>query len=205
VHESIYDKFKSAMVKFAEAYVVGDGSLQTTTHGPVQNLMQYEYVKTFFDDIEKQDWKVATGGKIEPSTGYFIQPTIIDRPPDDSRIVVDEPFGKCTSFTWITPCLPVAGPIVPLLSWSEEKEVIARANNTATGLGASVWAKDLDKASEVAKQMRAGTVWINSHFDLSPMATFGGHKESGIGSEWGLDGMKAQCNAQTLFFNKNPI
>lgn len=193
------------MVKFAEAYVVGDGSQQTTTHGPVQNLMQYEHVKTFFDDIETQGWKVATGGKIEPSPGYFIRPTIIDRPADNSRIVVDEPFGKSTPFNCMISFLLVLGPIVPLLSWSDEKEVVDRANDTATGLGASVWAKDLEKASIIAKQMRAGTVWINSHFDLSPMATFGGHKQSGIGSEWGLDGMKAQCNAQTLFFNKNPI
>lgn len=56
--------------------------------------MQYERVKTFFDDIEKQGWKVATGGKIEASSGYFVTPTIIDRPPEKSRIVVEEPFGK---------------------------------------------------------------------------------------------------------------
>jgi acyl-CoA reductase-like NAD-dependent aldehyde dehydrogenase len=56
--------------------------------------MQCSRVKTFFDDIEKQGWKVAAGGRIEPSTGYMVTPTIIDRPPDNSRIVVEEPFGK---------------------------------------------------------------------------------------------------------------
>ena len=56
--------------------------------------MQYEKVKTFFKDIEKEDWKVAVGGKIDPSLGYFITPTVIDRPPDSSRIVVEEPFGR---------------------------------------------------------------------------------------------------------------
>jgi acyl-CoA reductase-like NAD-dependent aldehyde dehydrogenase len=56
--------------------------------------MQYSRAKTFFDDIEKQGWKVAAGGRIEPSTGYMVTPTIIDRPPDNSRIVVEEPFGK---------------------------------------------------------------------------------------------------------------
>jgi acyl-CoA reductase-like NAD-dependent aldehyde dehydrogenase len=59
--------------------------------------MQYDRVKTFFDDIEKQGWRVATGGKIEQSSGYFITPTIIDKPADNSRIVVDEPFGKSTA------------------------------------------------------------------------------------------------------------
>ncbi|KAJ6084183.1 hypothetical protein N7486_010983 [Penicillium sp. IBT 16267x] len=186
VHESIYDKFKEAMVKSVDGYVVGDGSQPTTTHGPIQNAMQYARVKTFFDDIEVQGWKAVAGGKIEESAGYFIHPTIIDNPPEDSRIVVEEPFG----------------PIVPLLKWSDEKDVIERANNTVNGLGASVWGKDLDRAGKVAKQLQAGTVWVNTHFELSPLAPFGGHKESGLGSEWGVDGMKAHCNAQVLFFKK---
>lgn len=75
-------------------YTIGDGSQPGISHGPLQNTMQYSRVKTFFDDIEKQGWKVATGGKIEASNGYMIAPTIIDRPPEDSRIVVEEPFGQ---------------------------------------------------------------------------------------------------------------
>jgi acyl-CoA reductase-like NAD-dependent aldehyde dehydrogenase len=82
------------MVKHVKAYTLGDGSQEGISHGPVQNTMQYEKVKTFFRDIEKQGWKVATGGKIDPSPGYFITPTVIDRPPEDSRIVVEEPFGR---------------------------------------------------------------------------------------------------------------
>lgn len=106
VHESIYDKFKEAMVKAVKNYTIGDGLQPTSTHGPVQNSMQYERVKTFFNDIEKQGWKVATGGKVEPSSGYFISPTIIDKPADDSRIVVEEPFGEpsisSSSRLWLT-------------------------------------------------------------------------------------------------------
>jgi acyl-CoA reductase-like NAD-dependent aldehyde dehydrogenase len=93
VHESIYEKFRDSLVKHVKAYVLGDGSKEGISHGPLQNSMQYERVKTFFDDIEKQGWKVAVGGKIEPSSGYFITPTIIDNPAEDSRIVVEEPFG----------------------------------------------------------------------------------------------------------------
>ncbi|KAG7406120.1 putative aldehyde dehydrogenase FUS7 [Fusarium oxysporum f. sp. rapae] len=136
-----------------------------------------------------QGWKVATGGKIDPSPGYFITPTVIDRPPDDSRIVVEEPFG----------------PIVPLLSWKDEEDVIARANNSLMGLGASIWCNDLKKAEKAAREIQAGSVWINTHFDLSPMAPFGGHKESGLGVEWGTNGLKELCNVQTLFLNKHII
>lgn len=97
------------------------------------------------------------------------------------------------------------GPIVPLLSWSNEAEVIERANDTTMGLGASIWTNDLGHAAEVARQIQAGTVWINTHFDLSPMAPFGGHKESGIGVEWGTNGFKMFCNVQTLFLNKHIV
>ncbi|RFU73366.1 aldehyde dehydrogenase [Trichoderma arundinaceum] len=186
VHESIYEQFRDAMVKNVKAYTLGDGSQEGISHGPLQNSMQYERVKTFFEDIEKQGWNVAVGGKIDPSKGFFIAPTIIDRPPEKSRIVVEEPFG----------------PIVPLLSWSTEEEVIARANDTTLGLGASVWSNDVEKATRVAREIEAGSVWINSHFDISPLVPFGGHKESGIGSEWGANGLKGFCNVQSLFVSK---
>ncbi|KAF6832982.1 aldehyde dehydrogenase [Colletotrichum musicola] len=189
VHESIFPQFKQALVKHVKGYTVGDGSQKGVTHGPLQNSMQFERVKTFFSDIKSQGWEVAVGGEIEASQGYFITPTIIDRPPENSRLVVEEPFG----------------PIVPLLSWKDESEVIERANDTTMGLGASVWTNDLDKAAEVARQIQAGTVWVNTHFDLSPMAPFGGHKESGIGTEWGLNGLKGFCNVQTLFLNKHVV
>ena len=83
--------------------------------------MQYEKVKTFFSDIDKEKWNVAVGGKNEDKPGYFITPTIIDRPAEDSRIVTEEPFG----------------PIVPLLKWTDEADVLRRANADKTGLGAS--------------------------------------------------------------------
>ncbi|KAL3460195.1 Aldehyde/histidinol dehydrogenase [Aspergillus heterothallicus] len=189
VHEDIYEPFKAALVKHVESYKLGNGAEDGVTHGPLQNEMQYNRVKTFFEDIKKQGWSAVTGGEIQPSSGYFIRPTIIDRPPENSRIVVEEPFG----------------PIVPLLSWRDEEDVIERANNTSMGLGASVWSNDPAKAGEIGKRLEAGNVWINTHFDLSPLAPFGGHKESGIGTEWGSNGLKGFCNVQTLFLNKDVV
>lgn len=187
IHESIYEKFREAMVEQIKPLKVGNGFDEGVTHGPIQNSMQYERVKGFFADVEKQGHKVAVGGKIDHgSKGYFINPTIIDNPPDDSRIVVEEPFG----------------PIVPILSWSSEDEVIARANNTKMGLGASVWSSNTETAERIARQLEAGTVWCNTHFDLSPTQPFGGVKESGMGVEWGLQGMKSYCNSQVLVVNK---
>ncbi|KAH6611303.1 aldehyde dehydrogenase [Trichoderma cornu-damae] len=187
VHESIYDQFRDAMVKHIKAYTLGDGSQHGVSHGPLQNAAQYERVKTFFDDIERQGWKVAVGGTMEPSDGYFVAPTVIDRPPEKSRIVVEEPFG----------------PIVPLLSWTSEEDVVSRANNSTMGLGASIWSNDVAKATRIAREIEAGTVWVNAHFDISPFVPFGGHKESGIGTEWGPGGLKGFCNVQSLFVSKS--
>lgn len=137
-----------------------------------------------YSEIGKQSWKIAVGGGIrESAKGYFIEPCIIDNPPEDSRIVAEEPFG----------------PIVPLLKWSSEDDVLERANALPHGLGASVWSKDLDRAERMARQLSAGSVWVNSHFDVAPDVPFGGHKESGIGVEFGLEGFKHYTNVRSLW------
>ena len=98
IHESIYEQFREALVQQIKPLKVGNGFEEGVTHGPIQNAMQYERVKGFFADIEKQGQKVAIGGKIDhESKGYFITPTIVDNPSDDSRIVVEEPFGELHS------------------------------------------------------------------------------------------------------------
>ncbi|PHH91605.1 hypothetical protein CDD83_11009 [Cordyceps sp. RAO-2017] len=156
VHEKIYDKFMKAMVAFAKNIKTGDGFESDVLVGPIQNAMQYEKVKEFYADVAKSKWKHALEGQVlKNRKGYFITPTIIDNPPEDSQVVVEEPFG----------------PIVPVMKWSDEDDVIHRANNTKTGLGASVWTD----------------------------VPFGGHKWSGIGNENGMTGMKSYCNSRSLW------
>lgn len=186
VHESIHEKFRDAMVEYTRTLKVGEGNEEGVFLGPIQNSMQFDKVKTFFNDIEKEKWNVAVGGKNDDRPGYFINPTIIDKPSDTSRIVTEEPFG----------------PIVPLMTWSDEADVVRRANDTKMGLGASVWSNDLEQANRIARQLDAGSVWVNTHLEVAPNAAFGGHKESGIGFEWGVGGLKAFCNVQTLFLKK---
>lgn len=94
------------------------------------------------------------------------------------------------------------GPIFPVLEWDTEEEVLRRANDSNAGLGASVWSRDLDRASRIAKGIKAGSVWVNSHLAPRPDAAFGGYKESGLGAEFGSAGLKAYCNTQTLFLRK---
>lgn len=70
------------------------------------------------------------------------------------------------------------------------------------GLGASVWSTDLEEAKRIASQLEAGNVWVNTHLEVDPMFPFSGHKESGIGSEWAISGLKSFCNVQTLMVRK---
>lgn len=187
VHEKIYDQFLDKLVNFVKTLKVGAGTESDVFIGPVQNKMQFEKAKDLFSSIPTEKLKAALGGNIEDSTGYFIHPTIIDNPPESSRVVQEEPFA----------------PILPMVKWSDEDDVIARANAGETGLGSSVWSKDLDRASRIASQMQAGKVWINTHFEVAPNVPFGGHKQSGIGVEWGLSGLLGYCNSQTLWLKKS--
>ncbi|CAG8255802.1 unnamed protein product [Penicillium salamii] len=187
VHEKIYDEFLEKLVTFVKTLKVGDGTEEDTFFGPVQNEMQFEKAKDLFSSLSTESLKTALGGSIEKSHGYYIHPTIVDNPPESSRVVQEEAFA----------------PILPVLKWSDEDDVLERANALKTGLGSSVWSKDFDRASRMADQLQSGSVWVNSHFDVSPTAPMGGHKESGMGMEWGLTGLLTYCNSQTRWLKKS--
>lgn len=93
IHCSIYPEMREALVKCTQELKMGDGALPGITLGPVQNLMQYDKVKQYYSQIQTDSWKVAVGGSLSESPGYFLNPTIIDNPQDDSSIVTEEPFG----------------------------------------------------------------------------------------------------------------
>ncbi|KAI1840468.1 hypothetical protein JX266_013352 [Neoarthrinium moseri] len=185
VHENIYDQFLAAMVATTKQFKTGDHNDPEAFFGPIQNRMKYEKLQKFYSQIGEEGWKTALGGEPGPKEGkgFYMPPTIIDNPPDDSSIVVDEPFG----------------PIVPVLKWTDDADVIKRANASKLGLGASVWSKDVAHAQRLAEQLQAGSIWVNTHFELAPNVPFGGHKESGLGMDWGEVGLKGWCNPQAYW------
>jgi acyl-CoA reductase-like NAD-dependent aldehyde dehydrogenase len=187
IHEKIYDQFLEKLVGFVRTLKMGEGTEPDVFLGPVQNKMQYEKAKNLFSSISTDNLKAILGGSIKNSVGYFIPPTIIDNPPESSRVVQEEPFA----------------PILPVMKWSDEADVIEKANALETGLGSSVWSKDFDRAARIGDQLQSGTIWVNSHFDVSPTVPFGGHKQSGIGVEWGLTGLLGYCNSQTQWLKKS--
>ncbi|QIB65108.1 aldehyde dehydrogenase family protein [Kineobactrum salinum] len=189
IHEDIYDAVAQELVKYARTITIGDGSQEGVDLGPVQNKMQFEKVKNLLDSTREQGHRFLLGGEAPEGKGYFIPVSIVDNPPQDSRVVIEEAFG----------------PVLPLLKYKDIDEVIAWANDSDTGLAGSVWSNDLEQAHEVAGRLQTGTVWINEMFAFSPHAPFSGHKQSGLGAEHGMEGLLEFTNTQTITTRKVPM
>lgn len=172
VHEDIYDEVCDELATIANDTIIGDGSEQGTKLGPLNNKMQYDKVKALIEDA-KQEGNVIAGGEFPDKPGYFIRPTIVRDIKEGSRLVDEEQFG----------------PVLPVMSFADESEAVARANSSPWGLGGSVWSANPERAYALAEQMDAGTVWINKHAELDPTIPFGGAKMSGLGNELGQEGL----------------
>lgn len=183
VHHSIYDALRDRLVAIARQTKVGDGSEQGTVLGPIQNQRQFERVMDLLDDARKTGLTLLTGSDVPDNGGYFVPVTIVDNPPENSRVVQEEAFG----------------PILPMLKFDAVEEVIDRANDSEYGLAGAVWSKDTAKALEIARQIETGTVWINQNLILRPDAPFGGHKHSGLGVENGMEGLLEYMQPQTVY------
>jgi acyl-CoA reductase-like NAD-dependent aldehyde dehydrogenase len=182
VDDKVYEPLAVALQQVAARAVVGDGTDPAVTMGPVQNRAQYERVKSLLADSRAAGHRFLTGGQDTDGTGFFVPATIVDNPPEESRVVQEEAFG----------------PIVPLLRYTDLDDAITRANASEFGLAGSVWSSDPDRAAAVAARMETGTVWINSAQNLTPYAAFAGQKQSGIGVEGGLDGLLEFTTPQTI-------
>jgi len=182
VHDSIYDAFAKAFAAIAAGAHVGPGPDERSLIGPVQNRPQYERVRKLIEDTRAAGHRFLAGGEVGQGPGYFIAPAVVDNPPDDARVVEEEPFG----------------PIVPLLRYADIDEAVRRANASEYGLGASVWSQDVAQARAIAARLEAGTVWINTIHLLNPHAPFAGRKQSGLGVENGIEGLLEFSTPQTL-------
>jgi acyl-CoA reductase-like NAD-dependent aldehyde dehydrogenase len=172
VHESQYDSMCSELAGLADAAVVGDGMKEPTQYGPLQNKMQFEKVRGLMEQTHR-DGKYIAGGEVDEGGGYFIRPSIVRDIREDARLVREEQFG----------------PVVPVLPYKTVDDAIARANDTAYGLGGTVWSADPERALEVAMKIDSGIMWVNQHMNVHMDVPAGGSKQSGFGAELGLEGL----------------
>ena len=182
VHESLYDDVVERLVALINAQVVGNGLDQATTFGPLQNKIQYQKVLALIADAEASGANIIRPSQAIPDSGYFIAPTLVTDIDQQSTLVQTEQFG----------------PVLPILKFTDAEEVVNATNQSEYGLGGSVWTRDLAFAQKLALKMETGTVWINSHSDLSPQAAFGGWKLSGLGFSFGVNGLLQYTHKQAI-------
>lgn len=173
-HESIYEDLVQALANIARTSKVGPGSDPQTVIGPIQNRLQYKRVAAVLDAVKSGEGRIVAGGELHPDKGYFLDPTIVADVKEGCPLVDDETFG----------------PILPVIKFSDLDDAIQRANATTFGLGGSVWSRDVERAAEVARQLDSGSAWVNQHPAVSPLFPFAGAKNSGMGVESGVYGLK---------------
>jgi|TARA_R110002124_G_C8972322_1_gene515275 acyl-CoA reductase-like NAD-dependent aldehyde dehydrogenase len=181
VHDDIYDAMCHELVTLAEAAIVDDGIKPGTQIGPIQNKVQFEKVKRFVETA-REDGKIIAGGEVMERGGYFMRPTIVRDVTDGHEIVDQEQFG----------------PILPVIRFSDIDDVVNRANASESGLGGSVWSKDIDKAAEIAARIESGQVWVNQHIAIGPHIPMAGFKESGLGVEQSVEGLAEYTQVQVV-------
>lgn len=170
-HKKIYDELCAELGQLARNTVVGDGMDPRSEFGPVQNRAQYEKVVGLISSARSAGGRVVAGEA--PQGGYCVPLTIVCDIEDGVALVDEEQFG----------------PVLPIVRVEDAGEAIRRANNSSYGLGASVWSRDLQMAQNIAGRLHTGTVWINQHCAFGPHIPMPGRKDSGIGVEWGREGM----------------
>ncbi|MEL6593121.1 MAG: aldehyde dehydrogenase family protein, partial [Bacteroidota bacterium] len=186
VHEDDYEGVVQALDGVAAQMPMGNGMEEGIVLGPIQNQMQFNKVNDLVEDAKANGGTIIRGGSPMDGDGYFYPITLVGDVDNGHRIVDEEQFG----------------PVLPIIKYKSLEEAIAKANDTTTGLGGSVWGDDLEAAAKVASQIQTGTVWINQHGAIHPMVPFGGVKESGYGVEFGVEGLKAVTVPQIISIKK---
>jgi acyl-CoA reductase-like NAD-dependent aldehyde dehydrogenase len=182
VHEDQYDEVVDAFAEYVSKIPVGNGLDAANLIGPLTNEMQLTKVVSLVEEAKRLGARIVTGG-VKPATpGFFYPLTVIADAADEMRVVHEEQFG----------------PVIPILKYREVEEAIRRANSLSVGLGGSVWGDDVEVAAAHARRLECGTAWVNQHGTLHPLAPFGGVKNSGIGVEFNVDGLKEYTTIQVL-------
>jgi acyl-CoA reductase-like NAD-dependent aldehyde dehydrogenase len=186
LHEDIAEEFLEKMTALARQIVIGDPLADETQMGPLCTTGQLDHIRREVAHAQEQGGTVLVGGKQpEGMGGLFYEPTIIDCPSQDMRIVDTELFG----------------PVLCVQRFRTEEEVLALANDTEHGLAAGIFTQSSARSLRMANAVRAGIVWVNTYRVVSPIAEFGGVKGSGYGRESGFQAIYDYTRPKTIWVN----
>ncbi len=186
----LHDEFVGRMTGKVKKMRIGDPKKNDTDIGPVISAGQRDKILGYIRTGIGEGATLAFGGSeaknAETANGFFIEPTIFTNVANSMTIAQEEIFG----------------PVLSVIQYSTTDEAVAMANDSIYGLGGGVWSRDKDKALHVAGQLRAGTVWINEWHLISEKAPFGGYKQSGVGREFGLEGLHEYMEVKHLHIDE---
>ena len=182
VQEASYNKFVARFTEYAKGIKLGDGMEKGTTMGPLANPRRLDAMEAIVQDATARGGKIAAGGSRHGNQGFFFQPTVLTDIPEDSKVMTQEPFG----------------PIAPIVPFKTFDEVVERANSLEYGLAAYAFTASGATATAIGDAIQSGMVGVNSVAISTPETPFGGIKESGYGSEGGMEGLHAYLNTKFI-------
>ena len=191
LERSIHDRFVEGLMERAAALRVGSPLDEETQLGPMVSRRQLDRVLGYVARGSAEGARLVLGGSQldgEWSSGFWMAPTIFDDVDPAMSIAREEIFG----------------PVLSVIGFDTEDEALALANDNEFGLGSAVWTSDLDRAIRVARRLRVGDVWVNTHYVRLAESPFGGVKQSGIGRELGMEGLDAYLESKRVCIDSSP-
>ncbi|SDW91009.1 Acyl-CoA reductase [Arthrobacter sp. cf158] len=185
VHDDIYDEVVRLMGQQTAALQIGDPLNPATDIGPVVSSRQYGSVKEYIDIALNEGARLTTGGRLPERTGYFVEPTIFADVNNNMRIAREEVFG----------------PVLSILPFNSEEEVVQMANESAYDLSAAIWTRDISRALTLSRRIHAGTVWVNTSGRLDPAQSFGGYSKSGNSRELGRESVMSYTRSKAVMLD----
>ena len=172
---------------------MGDPADSSTDIGPIANRPQFERILAYIEDAKEHGATCLHGGhaatRTECANGWFIEPTVFTNVTPDMRIAHEEVFG----------------PVLAVMSFKDEEEAMAMANDTIYGLAAGLWTQDLRRAHLLSTRLQAGTVYVNTYRSVSVMSPVGGYKQSGYGRENGMDMIRDYMQVKSVWLNTDHV
>ena len=187
VQRAVYDSFLEGLAGYAQKTTVGPPLEEGVRMGPVCNESQFESVLGFIEK-GKSDSRLLAGGhslRDKFGKGYYVEPTVFADVDPEAPIAQEEIFG----------------PVLSVIPFEEPEQALEIAHNTRYGLAAAVWTRDVGRALSLARDLRAGTIWINTYNLYDPGLPFGGFKESGFGRDLGKDALNAYTETKSVWVN----
>jgi acyl-CoA reductase-like NAD-dependent aldehyde dehydrogenase len=191
VHASVYDEFKARLLAAVKGLRVADPSLENTHMGPLVNRAHRDSVERYVQLGRDEGGRILCGGA-RPQGGYYEQgsyylPTVLEGLPNTARMCREEIFG----------------PVLALLPWTDETDLIAQCNDNDYGLASGIWTRDYKAAWRIGRALQTGTVWVNTYKLFSVSTPFGGVKLSGTGREKGRQGILEYTTQKSFYWGMN--